>query len=219
MLTEYDQIKNLFLFYNIGEDECKKIIAATDPVVLEYRRGELVFSEESHEKCVGFVISGECEVRRKREGDYVILNTLKAFDSFGILSVFAPDEEFPTLIFARKNAAVMFFSEKDIRFLVEKYPQISLNVINFLSERIIFLNKRIATYSGSSTAEKLSAYLLSIYRENGCEFTLNCKRCSEALGVGRASVYRGIEALVSDGIIKFEDKKIKIICPEGLERN
>lgn len=219
MNKEYQTLSSSFLFSGLEDEEINCIIKNALPRLKEYKRSELVFSEETGDGGVGFVLSGECEVRRMREDGYVILNTLSEGDSFGILSVFAPDEEFPTSVFARKNAAVLFFPENEIRSLVERYPKISLNVISFLAERIIFLNKKIATYSGASVPEKLSSYLLAKYRQLGDEFPLNCKRCSEALGVGRASVYRAIDTLVSEGVITFVDKKIKVNDPNGLERN
>lgn len=219
MEINYQLLDNIFLFDGLCEEDKKRIADNLSPRVREYHRGELIFSGESAEKCVGFVLSGECEVRRTREDDFVILNTLTNGSSFGILSVFAADDEFPTSIFARKNAAVLFFSDFEIKSLVEEYPKIALNVIGFLSKRIIFLNKKIATYSGGSVNEKLSSYLYTKYLSEGDEFPLNCKRCSEALGVGRASVYRALDALASGGIITFNDKKIKINDPSGLERN
>ena len=194
------------------------MIEALTPEVFDYRRGELVFSEECGTKRVGFVLSGECEVRRTRADDTaVILNTLRQNDSFGILSVFS-DKDFPTSIFARKSSAVLFFEKQDVLCITQKYPKASLNLINFLTEKLVFLNRKIATYSEGSVEEKLSSFLLSEYKKRGSHFPLNCKRCSEELGVGRASVYRAIDNLAREGTISYFEKQIKIICPEGLER-
>ena len=110
-------------------------------------------------------------------------------------------------------------SKSRIDLMIEKSSEISKNVIAFLAKKIMFLNKKVSTYSGGSVEEKLCGFLYSEYEKQGEEFPLNCKRCSEALGVGRASVYRALDALVSEKIITFTDKKIKIISPKRLERN
>ncbi len=219
MKYKYENIRNIFLFEKMTKEEINNILWEISGKVVKYKRGDIVFSEESNENCVGFLLCGECEVRRMREGDFVVLNTLTEGDSFGIISVFAPDEEFPTRIFARKNTAVLFFTDDEIRTLIKDHPEISLSIINFLAKRVIFLNKKIATYSGGNISEKLENYLLTKYKEHGEEFPLNCKRCSEALGVGRASVYRALDSLEERGILTFVDKKIKIISHEWLERN
>ncbi len=203
-------------------DECEieKILTFANPEIKQFERGECIFSPEKTDTKVGFVLSGECEVKHlRKDKSFVLLNTISAPESFGILSVFSEEEDYPTYIFARKNAAVLFFSKQDIHLMIEKSPDVSKNVIAFLAKKIMFLNKKVSTYSGASVEEKLSGFLYSEYEKYGEEFSLNCKRCSEALGVGRASVYRAIDALVSEQIIMFSNKKIKIISPQRLERN
>ncbi len=212
--TAFD-IVDVFLFYGMGKDTTLKIIEKYAPNILRFQRGELVMSEEKNCHTVGFVLSGECEVRRGKEG--LLLNTLKLGDSFGILSVFLENDNFPTEIFARKNTAVLFFAKEDILSMINLYPEISLNIIKFLSERVGFLNKKIAEFSAGSAADKTAAFLLSEYKKSGDCFSLNCKRASEALGLGRASVYRALDSLENEGIISFVDKKIYIKSPEGLK--
>ena len=213
-------LKNSFLFCEMDESKIEELLSLTNPEVKKYERGECIFSPDKAEKKLGFVLSGECEVKHLRKDDsFVLLNTLSAPESFGILSLFSEDEDYPTYIFARKNAAVLFFSKKDIDLMIEKSPEISKNVIAFLAKKVMFLNKKVSTYSSGSVEEKLCGFLYSEYKKRGEEFSLNCKRCSEALGVGRASVYRALDALVSEKIITFTDKKIKIMSPKRLERN
>jgi CRP-like cAMP-binding protein len=220
MSIDVKVLKNSFLFCKMDESKIEELLSLTDPQVKKYERGECIFSPDKAERKLGFVLSGECEVKHLRKDEsFVILNTISAPESFGILSVFSENEDYPTYIFARKNAAVLFFSKEDIDILIEKSPEISKNVIAFLTKKIMFLNKKVSTYSGGSVEEKLCGFLYSEYEKYGEEFPLNCKRCSEALGVGRASVYRALDALVSEQIITFTDKKIKIISLNRLERN
>ena len=211
---------NLFIFKGTSDTERAKIIEELTPTFVQYKKGDLIFSRKKNGRAVGFLLSGECEILRVRQdGSHVLLNRLLPYDSFGILSVFSQDEDYPTEIYARKNTAVLFFSTKDIFTLIENHPKISLNIINFLTERVVFLNAKIAAFSGGSVEQKLASLLYNQYRSQGSEFLFNCKRCSEVLGVGRASVYRAIDSLVAEGYITYENKKIKIISPEGLERN
>ncbi len=210
-------LEGLFLFDGIAPSNYIKIVEKYSPAVCEYSKGDIIFSKEEHREVVGFVLSGECEVHRPRGERDVILNTLLPKSSFGILSVFS-NEDYPTKIFARKNTAVLFFSKNDILNMCEEEPIISLNIIKFLSERIAFLNKKIAAYTGSSVEEMLATFLYNEYKKRGDSFPLNCKRCSETLGVGRASIYRALSSLISEELITFNEKQINIISPSGLER-
>ena len=214
-----ENIKDIFLFDGVDEGELCRILEKRPYKVENYERGECIFSPETSETKVGFLLSGSCDVKHKRQdGTFVLLNTLSPPESFGILSVLSENEIYPTFVFARKSSAVLFFDKEDILFMIDSSPSISKNVIAFLTKKILFLNKKISTYSGGTVEEKLSLFLLAEYKQSGSEFHLNCKRCSEELGIGRASVYRAIEALVSLGVIEFCDKKIIVKSPEGLER-
>ncbi len=213
-------IKEIFLFRGISENKIGFILEKYTPKIGEFQKGDLILSKENNLHTVGFILTGECEVRRTRsEGTDVILNILKASDSFGILSVFSESEDFPTEIFARKNTAVLFFSKETILEMIKDNSEISMNIIKFLTAKVAFLNKKITAFSGGSVEEKLSVYLLGEYEKQGLEFPLNCKRCSEFLGVGRASVYRALDDLEENGFINFNNKKIIILDLKGLERN
>ncbi len=212
-----EEILSVFLFDGIPDNILGRVLEKYPPEIREYKKGDLILSEENNSHTVGFLLLGECEVRRKRpSGNDVILNILKRSESFGILSVFSDNDGYPTEIFARKNTAVLFFTREDILSMIKDHPEISMNIIRFLTERIQFLNKKITAFSGGSVEEKLSAYLYSEYEIRGSSFPLNCKLCSETLGVGRASVYRALDTLVEAGLIEFVNKKIIIKNPKGL---
>ena len=81
------------------------------------------------------------------------------------------------------------------------------------------MNDKVAAFSGGCVEEKLASYLLGLKRKyRSCEFDFNKKKSAEALNCGRASLYRAIASLETEGYISFENKKIHINDPEGLER-
>ena len=165
------------------------------------------------------MISGECEVCRiKHDGGRVKLNTLSRGQSFGISTIFS-EEDFPTVIYAKRRAEVVFITRDELLALIDAIPAIALNIIKFQNDRIAFLNKKIETFSAGSVEEKLACYIFSEYKKCGeHELPLNRMKTAEKLGVGRASLYRALDSLVESGIIKLETKKIYIIDPIGLER-
>ena len=102
--------------------------------------------------------------------------------------------------------------------LAKRYPTVSLNIINFLVGRISFLNDKIATFSGSTVEEKLASYILyrrKVMGEN--EFPFNKAKASAVINSGRASVYRALEKLTANELIKIDEQKIIILDPKGLE--
>lgn len=208
----------LFLFRGVADDVLSEALSTSSFEIRSFVRSETIYSPSEYEKKLGFVLSGRCDVRiTKPDSSTVILNTLEAGDAFGVLAVFAECEEFPTEIIASKNSEVLFISRDAALGLVKRYPEIAMNVIEFLAGRIRYLNNEIATFSGTRVENRLASFLLRCYQNNGEEFDFNCKKTSEAINAGRASVYRALDSLADDGIISFSNKKIKIINPKGLK--
>ena len=212
-------LKQTFLFRGVDDKELSALLSANAPRKISYRRGDTVYSS-SDEKLVGFIISGECEIRRtKTDGSRVVLNILHENGSFGILSVFSK-EDFPTQIFALRNSEILYFSEEQIKHFVNSNLQIATNLVNFLVGRLNFLNKKIATFSGTRVEDRLAAFLLCQAEEHSSlSFPFNCQKTAEEINAGRASVYRALASLEESGLITFDNKKIYIKDPEGLERN
>ncbi len=208
-----------FLFKGASGALIEEILLKCPPTITSFKRGELVYSSQSERPLVGFLLSGRCEIRLDRSGgSKTVLNILNESDSFGILSVYS-GEEFPTRIYATKNSEILFFSSEQIHQFVNNYSQISSNLIDFLANRISFLNKKIATFSGSRVEDRLAAFLLSERERLGTDvFTFNCQKTAEEINAGRASVYRAISSLEAAGLISIDDKKIYIKDPNGLER-
>lgn len=215
----YKILSESFLFSGIEEDELHRLISDNPPEILSYKRGELVYSSADAKSKVGFVASGRCEIRLDRQdGSKTLLNSLTESDSFGVLTVYS-EEAFPTRVYAAICSSIIFFSDTQIKDFVNNNSQISANLIHFLTDRISFLNKKIATLSQGRVEEKLAAELLSESKKfSSLEFDFNCKKGGERIGAGRASVYRAISSLEAEGLIKFDNKKIYILNQKGLER-
>ena len=213
-------LKQLFLFKDVDNEIIDRLIDKISPEVKEFERNELIYSPLVYEEKIGFIIEGACEVRRVHTyGAYTPLNLLKPGDPFGIIPVLATEPQFPTEIYAKKHSAVLFITKTDFLHLMSISSAVALNVNRFLADRIVFLNSKIRTFSGSSAEEKLVNYILTASRTaSSTSFPFNRKRTSELLNIGRASLYRALDSLRERGLITYDTKKIYIIDLAGLER-
>ena len=212
-------LSSVFLFEGIDPSAVNEIADSFDFSVKDFSKGDVIFSPESFQKKIGFVLRGECRVEKARDDECaVFLNTLKPPASFGIMAALSQGSEYPTRIIASKSASVMFIGGDDLITIIKKYPEVSLNVIKFLTSRITFLNTKVATFSEKSTLQRLAYYLISRYRECGSTVKISRTTLAAELGIGRASVYRDLDHLSQKKLIDINQKEIIIICPEGLER-
>lgn len=215
-----DFLSDIFIFENVTTEDVRKISSSLKFEISEFLPNEKIYSPDGFFKKVGFVLSGECSVeKQKPDGTSVPLNKLYKGDSFGILAVFSDSKKFPTVVKSSKSTQILFLDKETLTSLIEKYPKVALSIISFMSNRIDFLNKKIATFSADSVEEKFAVYLVNEAKQSGnMSFSLNLSKIARTLNAGRASVYRAIDALEKLSLIKFENKKIYISDLKGLER-
>ena len=213
-------LKSTFLFKEIDDADLERLITGIGFTEMHFEKSELVFSEKSENKKIGFVKSGECSVERiHSDGTSTPLNTLKQGASFGIISAFDREEDFPTTVIAKRKSAVVFIEKDKLIDLIKSDTRISFNVSRFLVDRIYFLNNKIKTFSAKTVTEKLACFLIDEYdRRQSLSFPINMKRTSEILSTGRASIYRSLDNLVNEGLIKYESNFIMILDLDGLRR-
>ena len=214
-------LSDVFLFRGVDDKTLASVIKSITPEIRSYAHKDEIYTPNDYEHKLGFILSGECTVERvKGDGNSVPLNLLKKGDSFGIMAILACEDEFPTRIIAKRNSEILFISKEDTLRVISTYPEIAMNVIAFLANKVSFLNSKIATFSSSSVEEKLSNYILSEYKKHRSDaIPFNCKKSAEAISAGRASLYRAISTLSDEGIIMLENKKIYLLDPKGLYRN
>ena len=215
-----DFLTETFLFSGIKRETVTHALSEMDYEVKLFAKNDSIYSPHEYEKKVGFVIHGECEVNRaKSDGGAVILNVLGPSDSFGIMAVLSCDEEFPTTVTAKRDCKILFISDKSFLKIIKKYPTVAMNVIRFLSNKINFLNSKVATFSSDSVEEKLASFLLCEYKARfEPSFAFSPTRAAEKINVGRASLYRALSKFEDLGILCFQNKKIIISDLQGLER-
>ena len=181
--------------------------------------GETVYGSTRAMPALGFLVCGGAEVVRAREGCEVYLRSMQSGDVFGAAQLFSGDASYVTAVRAKGKTRVLFLPQDAAEALMLADPRAALGYIAFLSEKIRFLNRKIATVTAGSAAEKLAGYILQ-YAGAGERFTPphSYSRMAEALGLGRASLYRAMDELCALGAIRKEQKDIIIIDRELLSR-
>ena len=209
-----------FIFSSILPKDALNILSEINYEVKTFSNGDSIYSPSHYEKKIGFVLAGECVINKlKSDGSLVPLNVIKPGDSFGILAVLSCKNEYPTQIVASRNSEILFISQNDFFAVIKKHSEVAMNVISFLSEKISFLNSKISTFTSDNVEQKLASYLFSLCSKiEKNEFEFNRKRTAEIINTGRASLYRALDSLSNQKLISYDNKKIYILDPEGLER-
>ena len=205
-----DFLSKTFLFKNIDKRRLSEIISDFSYVIKSFPKGQTIICPNDKIQFIGFIISGECDVFKLRnENEKVYLNTLAPHSSFGILSIFDSKNSFPTEIITKKASEILLISKKEFLKLIKNNSCVSMNTIEFLAERVAFLNKKIGTFSSKTVEEKLADYILEMSTKCN-SFTFSATKLSQLLNAGRASIYRILESFSERGLIEIDNKTIII---------
>lgn len=161
-----------------------------------------------------FLLSGSAAVTTPGDGSDCLLRILHTGDAFGVADLFAPgDTSLPvTRVVAEQPTRAMILTEEIVRHLVESDSTFAMNYIGFLSDRIRFLNRRLACLGAGSATRRVAAWLDMTIPEGAdrCISPLSLSRLPEALGLSRASLYRALDELEAGGHLHREGKRMTL---------
>lgn len=208
-----DKVREMFLFRAVDKITVTVAMHKEGCTVETYNGGELIFSPENFHRKLGLVIEGS--VKAYNGDSNSLINVIPEGGVFGVASMFGAPEQYCSTVVAGKHCKIIFFSESLVLQLIYEDRMIMLNYINFLSNKVRFLNKKIATYTADSAKSKLLKYLMGLVEQQSTtdgeiRLPISCQQLAEFLNMGRASLYRAFEELETDGIVSKKGKTVKI---------
>ncbi len=199
------------LFHGIGKQARDLVISNADSRSVP--KGETVRQDRKGELLI--LLEGEMNVTGMN-GHSASLNTLRPGSVFGAATLFGGNGGV-SVIRAVRNSFLIALDQKLMTDLVRQSEEFALNYVCFLSDRIRFLNRRIASFTAGSADRKLARYLLSLMDGTGrISLKMSMLRLSSVLDMSRASLYRSFESLEEAGLIERSGRDILITNPQEL---
>ena len=205
-----ERFEKLFLLDGLSSAEKKEIVSSFSDKRL-FTKGTIIYSSVKFSKAIGYILSGSA---------YAVVNNnnkviMKKFTSgmcFGAAAVFGSNKNYVSSVVANTDIEVLFITEEQLNKIFCDYPKTAINYITFLSDKIRFLNSKLSVISCSSAEDSVFKYLISVTDDSGyAQLPNSMTLFAQMLGLGRASLYRSLEALENDGLIIRENNKIKLV--------
>lgn len=167
---------------------------------------------------LAILLEGKARVCRRDGNKIILLNRLEKGDCVGFASLYS-DTQPDTEVTFSSGAALLVIPRETVEGLILEDAVFSQNIIAALSQKVRFLNSKIAGYTASGSGEKLYRHLLALARNEDGTVILGESMASLArrLGIGRASLYRAVDALQSEGKIKKEGQSFRILPIDSKE--
>jgi CRP/FNR family transcriptional regulator len=205
-----EDIQSLEYFKSLNADILNEI-----KVLLKeetYQAGENIFFEGDKSKGIYFVEEGTVKVyKSSKDGREQILKLIYRGDSFNDVTVFVKDVN-PASAEAVTAVKLYLLSRENIVNLIYKHPEISLNIIKSMAEKLRYLTSAIEDLSLKHTQERIAKILLLFEGRK-----LSQKIIADIAGTAREVVSRALKEFASKKIIKLDKRDIIILDKKKLE--
>ena len=204
------------LFSGIPKSHFEKYFNEKNLSIGEFSPNILAYSSQSSDLKVAILLSGSARVYIGKGDEKAHIRTLNAGDIFGIANLYDDEEPFPTQIVTATYVKILFISGSDFKEFIESNPIATKNYISFLSKKIVYLNKKLAMLTAGSAEKRLAAHIYE-HQVNGIFSVTSLSELANILQMGRASLYRGIDSLIENGLIKKSGKTFIVNDDENLK--
>ena len=169
---------------------------------------------------LALLLEGRARVCRREGNKIILLNRLQKGDCVGLASLYSdtlPDTE----VTFSGGAVLLVIPRYELEGLILSDAMLSRNIIAALSQKVRFLNSKIAGYTASGSAEKLYRHLLTLPKNEDKTVMIGESMASLArrLGIGRASLYRAVDALQSEGKIEKSGQGFRLLPVSNQEES
>jgi CRP/FNR family transcriptional regulator, cyclic AMP receptor protein len=202
------------VFANLKAEEMANLAQAA--LRKTFKKGEVVFSQGDPANQMFLLKAGRVKLDKiTAEGNEITLDIRKAGDFLGE-SMLIEDADYPLTALCLEDTLTCGFTKAAFEKLILENPNIGLQVIKNLSNRIAWLTERVGSFSLSNLEDRLYQVLTQVAREHGVEsprgfsiqFPLTHEELGFLVGAHRVSITKAMKALRETGRILQEGKTL-----------
>ena len=213
---ETELVSKTELFRGLPPSVLTRILAVSDCTAAEYEKNEVVYDKTNFYRSLCIVLEGRLRVTKENADKRpIVMSTLQRGAMFGAAALFKRQPEYETKITAIERSRVLFLPQRLVKRMIEREPDIAENYIRYLSERILFLNRKIYFLTAGTAEQRLAGFLLdNLAVGEFSEMPMTMHRLADALNMSRASLYRAFDELTASGAVS---KQGKLVCINNAE--
>ncbi len=207
IIDVYPDIKKLSIFKDTSDEALCRYITDEYFYLKSYSPSDEICSPYEDNDSIGVIVSGVAAINSSDEERSVLLSTISVGSIFGIANLYAKELDFPTRISAKNTCNILFIKKDALRELIENDKNTLKSFLAFQSNKIIYLNKKINSFTAGGAERRLALFLSKNAINGVYSSKVSMSALAEMLDIGRASLYRAFDSLEEAGLIKRTDKK------------
>ncbi len=207
-------IGHLWIFKNLAPEELQALTHEASR--RKVSKGEALFLQGEPCNEMFLIKGGRVKLSKVLEdGIELTLDIRKAGDFVGE-NMFSEEGEYPVSAYSLEETLTCGFNRTQFEELVLNQPNVGLQIIKNLSERITWLTSRVGSLAVTNIEDRLYRVLSSVAKEHGSrtsrgvviQFPLTHEDLGFLTGAHRVSITRAMKALKSAGKIIHENRRL-----------
>lgn len=221
---EKQLLRKVNLFSDLDEKLLDLLLEVIE--VKTFKKNKTIFFEGDPGTALFFIKSGKVKISNISEtGREVIVHILGTGDIFAEVTLFQKNAVYPATAEVIEDAVIGMIRNNNLERLVLENPQMALELIRALTNKIMTIQERIKHLGANDAVERTIQVLLALSEghgnktQRGIELCVNISRQDLAAFVGttRETISRILSKLSHAGLVDISSKNIVISDLEGLK--
>ena len=188
-------------------------------IARHYESGKFIFLEDSEGEQCFFVVQGSVKVTRlSKDGREVILAMLNEGEFFGEMALLDGESRSANVI-ALEETEVLTLNREDFLVVLHDYPQIAIQLLKEMADRLRKSDRQIASLSLSDAEKRIALCIIRFADEQGIikrgQVSIPKMPIQQDIanmaGTSRETVSRAINLLEKEHFIKRQGRELLIL--------
>lgn len=199
------------LFDGLPEARLRSFMEEASVYRRRYVSGQTIFLQGAMCESLYLLVEGRARaVMQHGDGRQVAVEHLEGPQVVAPAALFASENVIPVTIEAVTDCVMAFVNKNSFYDLMHREPLVMEHYVRILSDKSLFLSRRINGFALQTVRGRLASYLL------GHEPGETQQQIADFLGVARQSLARALAEFVDNGWVKMEGRKIVVLSAERL---
>jgi CRP-like cAMP-binding protein len=216
-MKKIELLQSVALFWDLSEEELGYI--SEKMIARHYESGKFIFFEDSEGEQCFFVVQGSVKVTRlSKDGREVILAMLNEGEFFGEMALLDGESRSANVI-ALEETEVLTLNREDFLVVLHDYPQIAIQLLKEMADRLRKSDRQIASLSLSDAEKRIALCIIRFADEQGIikrgQVSIPKMPIQQDIanmaGTSRETVSRAINLLEKEHFIKRQGRELLIL--------
>ncbi|WP_308769451.1 Crp/Fnr family transcriptional regulator [uncultured Bacteroides sp.] len=202
-------LTRMSLFEGCEKEALHQLLREAPNSLRIYKEGEYIARQGDACRSLFILMKGNVKTQMENaEGKQLTIDWIKAPDILAPAFIYASENRFPVNVEATELCEVLVMDRARFEAFMHAQPAVMRNFIAIISDRSLFLSRKLNEFALQSLKSRLLNYL---QMHGGIH---NQQEVAFILGVARPSLARALSELIAEGKITMTGKQVVLNAPE-----